>query len=96
LTIQNFQPSYQSHMYLQYTYFPGMKADFSDIRFYDGGTGEELPYWIEKMTSSFSADVWIKTGATNKVSMYYGNPSATSSSSATAVFDFFDDFSDGT
>lgn len=68
----------------------------ADIRFTDS-RGNELDYWIESWDSvTKNAKIWIKmpsipSGATMTY-MYYGNPSATSSSNGSAVFDFFDDF----
>ena len=43
-------------------------------------------------TSGSSATVWVKTGSNNNISMYYGNPTAASSSSGSNTFLFFDDF----
>lgn len=74
-----------------------MKDDFSDIRFSD--YARTLPYWIETYTSRSSATVWVKLTETGEAArefyLYYGNGAATSESSGTNVFEFFDDF-DGT
>ncbi|OPZ42982.1 MAG: hypothetical protein BWY93_01536 [Euryarchaeota archaeon ADurb.BinA087] len=78
-------------------WMPGMKDDFSDIRFSD--YARTLPYWIETYTSRSSATVWVKLTETGEAArefyLYYGNGAATSESSGTNVFEFFDDF-DGT
>ena len=68
-------------------YVSGMKNDFSDLRFADGLT--ELPYWIESYTASSSA-IWVKVlsipaSSSKNITMYYGNASATSSSSISAT-----------
>ncbi len=71
-----------------------------DIRFTDIN-GNELNYWIENWDhSSMDAKVWVNVSeipgnGDAKIKMYYGNPSARSSSNGAATFEFFDDF-DGT
>lgn len=90
LAISNFQPDFQVKVTIPYD--ADMQADFDDIRFFDETGRTELPYWIEKKTDGVSADVWLKTGANNTVTLYYGNPSAAGGVNGTAVFEFFDDF----
>jgi hypothetical protein len=68
-----------------------MKTTYEDIRFIDTGTGVELPYWIEQTTAAANgypdrATVWIKTGTTTAIYLYYGNANALSASSVTGVF----------
>jgi uncharacterized delta-60 repeat protein len=66
-----------------------IQDDFRDIRFYDRNTLQELPYWIQKISGTgvaATAIVWFKTGSTSGIDLYYGNPSATSSSNSDAVF----------
>ncbi|ABB32694.1 Protein of unknown function DUF2341 [Geobacter metallireducens RCH3] len=92
ITIANFQPNFQTKMTVAYD--AGMKADFSDIRFFDPATNQELPYWIEKKTDSSTATVWVKTRTSSTIHLYYGNPNAESIASGALVFDFFDDFTD--
>lgn len=92
ITVNNFQPDYQS--YATVSYDPAMRADFGDIRFYDAVSGRELPYWLVSKTAA-SANVFIRTGDSSSIYMYYGNPQATSASNGAAVFELFDDFSDG-
>lgn len=75
-------------------YDTDMKADFSDVRFYDAVADRELPYWLESSTAA-SAVFWVRTTRNSgNIYMYYGNPSALSSSSGSATFDFWDDFND--
>lgn len=90
LTISNFQADFQTKFVV--TYDPDMQPDFDDIRFYDTAASRQLPYWIESKTDGVSATVWVKTGTGNSVSMYYGNASATSASSAASSFEFYDAF----
>ncbi|NOQ56037.1 MAG: DUF2341 domain-containing protein, partial [Nanohaloarchaea archaeon] len=75
-----------------------MNADYSDLRFTDY-FGVPLNYWIEKDTVS-DADVWVKvnlSASTNTtINLYYGNNLAVTESNGTALFLFFDDFSDST
>ncbi|HEY3307263.1 MAG TPA: DUF2341 domain-containing protein [Desulfuromonadaceae bacterium] len=91
LTVSNFLPAFQ--MRYTVTWDSDMKADFSDIRFHDATANIELPYWIESMTNSSTATVWIKTGMSSTIQMYFGNSTAVSVSNPYRVFDFFDDFS---
>lgn len=77
--------------------FVRAKNDGSDIRFSDINDNE-LNYWIEDWNSGFDqAKIWVRvphmpaSGVTS-VKIWYGNPSATSSSNGEAVFEFFDDF----
>jgi hypothetical protein len=72
------------------------KADGSDIRFYDAND-IELNYWIENWNTLGTSTLWVKvpTIGTDKIYIYYGNPSASKVSSGSATFDFFDDFEDG-
>jgi len=78
-----------------------MNSDCSDIRFtwYNESSGEEveIPYWIESGCNSANTVIWVKVpeipaNDNATIYMYYGNPSATSESNATAVFNFFEDF----
>jgi len=76
-----------------------MNSDFSDLRFYDED-GSKLSYWIETYTASSSATVWLRVpsipaSSTKTIYLYYGNPSAMPESDGEGVFEFFDDFDDG-
>jgi hypothetical protein len=72
--------------------------DFSDLRFTKSDGVTLLDYWIESYTSGVSAVVWVEVNSipasTADIYLYYGNPSATSTSSGAATFMFFDDFND--
>ena len=75
----------------QYT---NMKADGSDLRFYDN-SNVNCNYWIEKWNNTGTSVIWVKvaTSGANTLKMYYGNPAATAVSNGNNTFDFFDDFS---
>ncbi|KKL49159.1 hypothetical protein LCGC14_2318300, partial [marine sediment metagenome] len=74
---------------------PGMKPDFSDLRFTDSDKISELPYWLEKKTDNSTTTVWVKVpnitaSSTKTLYMYYGNSAATSTSDGDSVFEDFD------
>lgn len=74
-----------------------LQVDCDDLRFLDSDNSTELSYYLESGANSASTIVWVKiptltTSASYAIYMYYGNSSATSSSSGTNVFSFFDDF----
>jgi len=72
-------------------YRPGMTADGRDFRFYDL-SGNRLPHYIESVTAS-SFSVWVKLPASHtKILFYFGNGVAESKSSASEVFNLWDDF----
>jgi len=81
-----------------------MQTDCDDIRITDIN-GNLLPYWIEENNpgcNSASGDtkIWLKanslptSGAT--IYAYYGNSSASNNENGDNVFEFFDDFKNGT
>ena len=78
---------------LVYIYYQsGMRSDFGDLRFADL-SGNALPYYFDYYTAGSIARVWVKVPAgQTTINFYYGNPSATSESSGTNTFDFFDEF----
>jgi hypothetical protein len=88
---------------LEISYFPGMKPDFSDIRFtlFNETTKVEatLPSWIEQFESARSATIWTRIpaggGPLVRINMYYGSSSQSNSRNGSSVFNFFDDFTDG-
>jgi len=91
----NVLTNYQVKLNLSYV-SSKMNADFSDIRFTSSDGSTELSYWIESYVASTSAVVWVKVpslivGATT-IYMYYGNSSATTTSSGDNTFAFFDNF----
>lgn len=80
---------------LSIPYRPGMTADGRDLRFYDLA-GNKLSYFLETITSSTFL-VWVKLPADHdKIIMVFGNGLATSESSASDVFDLWDDFEGST
>ncbi len=64
------------------------KVNFTDIRFTLNDT-TVLPHWIE---DNSSGKVWVNVTANGTINMYYGNPTATSTSNGDTTFYFFDDF----
>ena len=80
---------------LSIPYRPGMTADGRDLRFYDLA-GNKLSHYLETTTST-EFSVWVKLPASHdKIIMFFGNGLATSESSASDVFDLFDDFEGST
>ena len=80
---------------LSIPYRPGMTADGRDLRFYDLA-GNKLSHYLETTTST-EFSVWVKLPADHdKIIMVFGNGLATSESSASDVFDLFDDFEGST
>ena len=80
--------------------FTSAKSNGSDIRVADYDETTLLPFWIEEWNpAQDSAVIWVRvpsipiTGIT--VYLYYGNNAASSLSSGTNTFKFFDDFSNG-
>jgi len=80
---------------LNLTWQPGMREDFSDIRFTQED-GLICPFWIrsDNIVSATSCEVWIKIPDANKshILIYWGNPACSSESDGDKVFTFFDDF----
>lgn len=77
---------------------PGMQSDFDDIRFTDTDGSTLLSHWMETKTDNSSAVFWVKvpsvsSNSNKSIYMYYGNLAATSASSSSGMFSFFDDFS---
>ncbi len=70
-----------------------VRPDGGDLRFYQED-GTKLNYWLENWNPHGTSIIWVKvaTKGTKKIYMYYGNLTATTESSGTATFDFFDDF----
>jgi len=79
------------------------RADFQDIRFTKSDGVTELDYWFENEKTA-EADgygvFWVEVDSipaspdTTQIYIYYGNPSATTTSSGENTFIFFDDFND--
>ncbi len=74
------------------------RDDFGDLRFTKPDGVTLLDYWVETYTSGVSATVWVDVDSipaspgTTSIYVYYGNPSATSTSSGPNTFTFFDHF----
>ncbi|MEM9336469.1 MAG: DUF2341 domain-containing protein [Patescibacteria group bacterium] len=80
-------------------YDADMQTDFDDLRFTDSSGVTEIDHWQERFSTGVSADVWVEvpTLGADKVTeiyMYYGNVSASSTSSSSEVFIVVDDFED--
>jgi hypothetical protein len=77
-----------------------MKSDFGDIRFALQDT-TELSYHLVSYTSGVSANFVIKvptipvSPGSVLITIYAGNASATTTSDPESVYDFYDDFNDG-
>lgn len=72
------------------------KPDFTDIRFAAADGTTLLSHWIQSYTASNNAVFWVKIpadlSATNQtVYMYFGDAAATSISSGTGTFIYYDD-----
>ena len=91
--------NYQIKIVLNSTNFNFSKASPNDLRFTDSDGKTLLKHWIQTWNNQ-RAVIWVKVPSIQALStkiiyIYYGNPSATSTSDANAVFEFFDDFNDG-
>lgn len=79
------------------TYDSDMNADFSDLRFMEDEDNGELAYWIENITPSTSADIWVrridnKDFTDNVIYMYYGNAAASTTSNIHTTMLLYDNF----
>lgn len=76
------------------------ESDFGDIRFTASDGTTDLSYWLQTYTDGTSATFWVEVDSipaspsTSNIYMYYGNSSASTTSSGSDTFLFFDDFSD--
>jgi len=74
------------------------RTDFGDVRFTDSDGITELPYWMEEKVDGDYAVFWVKVPSisaspdTTTIYIYYGNPTATTTSDGENTFLFFDDF----
>jgi hypothetical protein len=78
-----------------------MNVDGLDIRFVNSDGVTLLPFWNETKFNLANTKIWVNITSISNVTsttvyMYYGNPSALSSSNGTATFEFFDDAESGT
>jgi hypothetical protein len=81
------------------TYDSDMNLDFSDLRFLDEDDSTVLDYFIEKPVNSSHAETWVEIPLMNNsenktIYMYYGNPTAQTTSNCEDTFPFCDDFED--
>ena len=72
------------------------KTNGEDIRFIDENDNQ-LNYWIENWNEEGASAVWVKVASseTKKIYMYYGHPDASSVSTGSLVFEFFEGFDYG-
>lgn len=73
-----------------------MQASGADMRFYDA-TCTLLPHWVESGINTASTRIFVRVplipaGGNATIYLYYGNPAAANTASASAVFDFWEDF----
>jgi hypothetical protein len=78
-----------------------MRSDGGDIRFTDSDGVTLINYWVESGINTTSTKIWVEvpsipaSGSTT-IYLYYGNPSATTTSNGDATFIFFDHFDGAT
>jgi PKD repeat protein len=93
ITVTNSPAIANYQMRVNVPYDAHMKTDFGDIRF-NGSDGTTVyDYWMETKTDGVSAVFWVEvpTASTTTFRMYYGDSSATTTSSGTNTFGFFSD-----
>ena len=88
---------YQVKIDVPYSSF--MQSDYDDIRFTDNDKTTELDYWREDYNATYGV-FWVKIAdaipSNIIVYMYYGNPTATTTSNGTATFPFYEDWTSET
>ena len=77
-----------------------MRQDCGDLRFTDSDGKTLLNYWIQSGCNTLSTTIWVKIpnippGLSETIYAYYGNPHATTQSSPSNVFVFYDNFPSG-
>ncbi|OQB05190.1 MAG: hypothetical protein BWY21_02058 [Parcubacteria group bacterium ADurb.Bin216] len=96
ITINSVESLTNHQVKMTIAYDSDMQTDFDDLRFTASDGQTLLNYWIESKTNSSTADVWIKIPSlaigSNKIYMYYGNPSVSTTSNGDNTFIFFDHF----
>ena len=80
-------------------YDSDMQDDFDDILFTDDDEVTLLDFWRESYVANTNAVFWVKVaddlgGSDQLIYMYYGNPTASTTSDGEATFLLFDDFND--
>jgi len=89
---------FQVHVTLDASFnFSKAQSTGADLRVTNSNGTTLLSFWIESWSQAgSSASIWVKIpsipSAGGTIYLYYGNPTATSTSSGSATFDFFDDF----
>jgi hypothetical protein len=73
------------------------RSDFADLRFTASDGVTLLSYWIEEKVDGDHATIWVKVNddlSTNpaQIFLYYGNPTATTTSNGVNTFVAFDSF----
>lgn len=81
-------------------YDSDMQSSFADLRFTSDDGLTIVPHYLEKVTASTEAVVWVKVpnmpaSDTTTLHMYYGSSTATTTSSGTNTFAMIDDFENG-
>lgn len=107
LTLANSVDSFKG-MLVNVTYASGgdvdcessCQADFDDIRFTSIDNSTALDYWREEYVASTWAHFWVElpanVTATDKIVMYYANPTAEDGSDGDATFYYWDDWASNT
>ena len=94
----NFRGTNQTdfQIFVNVTYDSNMQTDFDDLRILNASENQELPYWIEYKSNSNYADVWFKGNFTTvnqtQAYVYYGNPTASTTSNINSTMEDGDDF----
>jgi hypothetical protein len=72
-------------------------SNFGDIRFVSfSDNSTQLSYWLKNYTAGTQATFWVNNSRNDSsIWMYYGNHTASTTSSGDNTFYFFDDFSNG-
>jgi hypothetical protein len=75
------------------------RTDFGDVRFTDDDGTTLLDYWLDpaSLVSGVSAEFWVEVAddlstTAQTIYVYFGNPTATTTSNGDNTFLFFDDF----
>jgi hypothetical protein len=73
------------------------RTDFGDVRFTASDGTTLLDYWMQEVSSGNYAKFWVEVAAdlsssSATIYIYYGNPSATTTSNGANTFLFFEDF----
>ena len=84
-------------MRIDVSYETSMNSDFSNLKF-TTSSGTSIYHWVETHTASTSAVVWVKVpsiaaSANTTLYLYYGGSSCTTTTNASDVFVFYEDFS---